>query len=226
MIPYRLHQLWISSDGSAIPPDIAANVAQWPELHPGLDHRVWSVEELEPDLGNLFGLPVLEAVRLCRFPAMQSDLLRLALVFLHGGFWSDLKNRPLERFLDALTKDELVLVEHPPMPDRPEPTDYLCNALIGAESRHPFIFDLLEEGVLGVLERREGGVVGITGLAMMMRMLRRKQKNGVAPTYKKIDFRTCWGRNMRRTRASYQSAETHWSVRQKKESLYVNGGDR
>ena len=221
MIPLMVHQLWISPDGSDVPKDIQRNVGRWSELHPGLDHRLWRLEDLEHTLESVNGLAVFDAVRPCRFPTMQSNIIRLALLYQYGGFWSDLKNFPRRRFLEELLDQELILVEHQPMPV-PRPDGYLTNSFVGAVARHPFIFECLTEAVDGVLRRdTQGGVSCITGLVMLNRIAWRKAQGGQSPAHRFLRRSEAWEDFMKRTSASYQSGGRHWSLR-KSEPLYVD----
>ena len=223
MIPLMVHQLWISPDGSDVPKDIQHNVGRWAELHPGLNHRLWRLKDLEHTLESIAGLPVLEAVRVCRFPTMQSNIVRLSLLYEYGGFWSDLKNLPRRRFLEELLNEELILVEHQPMPV-PKPDGYLTNSFMGAVAHHPFVFACLAEAVAGVTRRDTGGSVStVTGLVMVNRVLWRKVQGGQGPAHRLLRRPEAWADFMKRTAASYQSGGRHWSLR-KSEPLYVDEG--
>jgi len=221
MVPLMVHQLWIPPDGADVPKDIQRNVERWSQLHPGLSHRLWRLEDLEPTLQDVNGLEVLDAVRLCRFPTMQSNIIRLALLYAYGGFWSDLKNLPQRRFLEELLDEELILVEHQPMPV-PKPDGYLTNSFMGAVVHHPFIFACLTEAVAGVMRRDTGGSLStVTGLVMLNRMVKRKEQTGGLPTHRFLRRSEAWVDFMKRTSASYQSGGRHWSLR-KSEPLYVD----
>lgn len=223
MIPAIVHQFWTPPVGAApdLPEDIAKNVAAWRRLHPEYGHRLWSFDGVAPRLEDIDGVCALDAVRRCRFPAMQSDIVRLALVYLDGGVWSDLKNLPLRPFLDEVCTDPLVLCEHPPTHQVPDRDEYLTNNFFAAEPRHPFVRACLEQAVQNVNSGlTDGGVVAITGLAMMMRVRHRLQKAGQMPRYRFLPKEDVWGRTMKRTSASY-NAVGHWSQRQKTEPLYA-----
>lgn len=212
MIPFVVHQLWLSPDGREIPSDVAVNARAWAELHPGLEHHVWGAHDLDA-ICAVDGLPVLEAVRACWFLAMQSDIIRLALLYNRGGFWSDLKNRPLHPFLDELCAHDLVIAEHPPTVRKPP--GYISNAFIGAAPHHPVILTLLREAVANVAARKvDNGIVDVAGLEMYRRILRR-----IGAHYFLFARDPAWTDCMARTPASYQSGGRHWSE-QRDAALY------
>jgi len=228
MIPMFVHQLWLNPIGSEasagttpLPRDIAENVASWKRFHPEVDHRLWTLPELTELLRDVDGLNVLEAVNVCRFPTMQSNLIRLSLLHRMGGFWSDLKNVVQRPFLHELADAELVLAEHQPMPV-PKAEGYLTNSFLGAVPGHPFIRQCLQEGVSGVHQRLTDSLSAVTGLVLMNRMMRRARNENRVPAHRLLSRGEAWKEMMRRSGASYQRGGRHWSVLQKTEPLYLD----
>ena len=217
-----IHQLWIPPEGVevGIPADIERNIKRWDELKSSADHRIWSLDDFA-SIAEIEGLPIWGAINACRFPTMQANIARLALVYIHGGFWSDLKNLPQRRFLDEISDCEMVLCEHQPSPQRPP--GYLTNSFFGASVKHPFIFDCLKEAVSGVMRREEGNLSYITGLVMMNRLKRNKELSEVMPSYRLLTRDDAWFHFMRRTSGSYNFGDAHWSKR-KGEPLYIELG--
>lgn len=224
MIPLTVHQLWISPDSDdtgKIPADIQRNVAGWQQHHPTVNHKVWRIRELESLLSDVNGMDVLSAIRVCRFPTMQSNLVRLSLLITMGGFWSDLKNVVLKPFLESLQSEELILCEHQPMPNQ-QPAGYLTNSFLGARPQNAFLIDCLREGMAGVAARKTGSLSGVTGLVLMNRLMNERRKNGNVPPHRLLSRQEAWAENMRRVGASYQKDGKHWSVLQKTEPLYFD----
>jgi mannosyltransferase OCH1-like enzyme len=226
MIPYVVHQLWLepeqSAEGAAgLPKDISGNVASWLKYHPGVEHHVWQLNDLRNLLTDIEGMNVLEAVSVCRFPTMQSNLIRLALLCKFGGFWSDLKNVVQKPFLADLVGEDLVLTEHQPMKD-PPPAGYLTNSFFGASSKHPFVILCLTKALEGVANRETGSLSKVTGLVLMNHVMKRAHATNTVPPHRLFARDDAWRVCMRRVNASYQSGNRHWSVLQKNQSLYLD----
>lgn len=227
MIPKRVHLFWTSppGDDGGIPADALINVNEWRRLHPDYDVTVWSLEEVEALATAIASLPLKESIRACRFEAMKSDIARLVLVHQFGGYYSDLKNRPLVPFLREITHiDKLIVTEHPPSID--DFQGRACNAFLGAMAGNPFILQFLEEVCNNIAARVIAGVAGVTGNACLRKLIMRSTKSGLDEVYM-IPSATAWGTKstngwMKRVSISYnRGMTTHWSVRQKTESLYV-----
>lgn len=226
MIPFVVHQLWLEPPGDQtgsfeLPADVQRNVSTWNQHHPTVHHRIWRKGDLDAELSNVNGLNVLEAVNLCRFPTMQSNLIRLSLLYLYGGFWSDLKNFVNRPFLASLADNDLVLVEHQPMPN-PPPAGYLTNSFVGARPHNEFLFECLNEGIEGIKARRTGSLSGVTGLVLMNRVFQRRLKEGTTPKHHFVSREEAWSYLMKRMSASYQADGKHWSEMQKTASLYLD----
>ncbi|BGE84957.1 MULTISPECIES: glycosyltransferase family 32 protein [Methylosinus] len=229
MIPYIVHQLWIEPPGEApssdpAPKDVQRNIATWTKHHPDLDIHLWRISELEDVLRDFEGHNVLEAIRICRFPTMQSNLIRLVLLYRFGGFWSDLKNFVNRPFLKELLDEELVLVEHQPLAD-PRPPGYLTNSFLGARPGHPFLLECLKEGLAGIDRRMTGSLSSVTGLVLMNRLFGRAKNANRVPPHRFLTIEEAWSDRMMRVAASYQSGSRHWSQLQKTQSLYLDDPD-
>src|SRR5262245_33732166 len=101
-IPRLVHLFWTPPRGQdiAIPGEVEHHISEWRRLHPAYWVRVWSLDEVEELSTQIRKFPVWESVNACRFEAMQSDIVRLAILYQFGGVYSDLKNLPLRPFLD------------------------------------------------------------------------------------------------------------------------------
>lgn len=80
-IPRVFHQIWLGPE--PLPRDHAEYQRTWTRRHPGWELRVWTEENLPPDLERK------EIYELLRRPAERSDLLRLELLHRHGGVYVD-----------------------------------------------------------------------------------------------------------------------------------------
>jgi mannosyltransferase OCH1-like enzyme len=81
LVPRVLHQIWVGRD--PLPKEFASYVETWKRHHPEWEHRMWTEENLPTDLRRP---EVLERIRQ---PAERSDILRLELLWRHGGVYVD-----------------------------------------------------------------------------------------------------------------------------------------
>ena len=155
MIPKIIHQLWINpnredfNDGSqlqGIPPEVERQCMKWWSLYPTYLYRLWSLEEIlaTADDDQMVGKRVRAVILSLRFPAAQADVARLLLLRTFGGFWVDLKLEPRCRFLTPLLDFDVVLTEHFPQSNRPEPNGLLINGFIGSDRQTQFIDRVLK----------------------------------------------------------------------------------
>jgi hypothetical protein len=220
MVPNLIHAFWHSEADLALPNDVARNLHAWRTTHPLFHLKVWSLAEVRPILANTPGAE--EAVDTCRFIAMQADIVRLALLVAYGGVWTDLKNLPVQTFLDGLLNHrEATFAEHFPMGDKEFPTGYINNSFIVAPPQNPFLIACLKEAVGLVLRRQVGSVWNITGAGMIMRMMQCHEGWRILPcteVWGPRDGPDAW---ITRTKASYRTSGQHWSEREKTESPYL-----
>ena len=214
-IPKIIHQLWISADQQDIPNDIKENIFSWERTHPDYICMMWSLAGLSSLFASFYGLPLLKRINACRFPAMQSDLVRLALLYEYGGFWSDLKNYILCSFVDDLIQyDKIVLAEHWPATTPAKYHPRLLNGFLGAPRKNKYIWRWLCHACENIEQRKARGVVGLTGAGVMMRIM--KHSNDI--NYHLIKRGDLWNTTIQRRGGSYNDNDQHWSIRQKVET--------
>lgn len=171
---------------------------------------------------------VCPAVQGCRFLAMKSDIIRLALIFEFGGIYNDLKNKPMKTFLHEIeSSDQPVITEHPPTV--PNYAGYICNAFIAASCNGDVIKDCLSLACTNVLQRTEKTVRMATGIGVLQRIMSRAKFYGRS-SFTVVPSEQAWGTQsgeggwMRRIRAAYNGPDNsaHWSVRQVVEGIYAD----
>lgn len=143
MIPRTIHQIWLGPD--PLPEEFRRYGESWTRHNPGWELRLWTEDELPPDLERR------EVYERLRQPAERSDLLRLELLHRHGGVYVDTDFeclRPLEPHLDGVTFFCAYL-----KPGR------VNNAIVGAVPGHP----LLERGIREARPREWHGLVDKEG---------------------------------------------------------------
>jgi mannosyltransferase OCH1-like enzyme len=142
-IPHVFHQIWLGPD--PLPRDHAEYQRSWLRRHPDWELRLWTEDDLPGDLERK------EVYELLRRPAERSDMLRLELLYRHGGVYVDTDfecRRSIEPLLDGVG----FFCAHID-PGR------VNNALIGAVPGHP----LLERGIRELRPRTTFGPVDKEG---------------------------------------------------------------
>jgi mannosyltransferase OCH1-like enzyme len=142
-IPRIFHQIWLGSE--PFPREYVRYQRSWTRHHPGWELRLWTEESLPADLERK------ESYELLRQPAERSDVLRLELLYRHGGVYTDVDFecvRSIEPLLDGVTVF-CGYIE----PGR------VNNAILGSVPGHP----LLERAIREIRPRTTYGVVDKAG---------------------------------------------------------------
>jgi hypothetical protein len=136
VVPRILHQIWVGPD--PLPDEFAAYIETWRQNHPGWEHRLWTEENLPTDLRRP------EALERIRHPAERADILRLELLWRHGGVYADVDfecRRSMEPeigdadFFTAYLKPKNLL----------KARERVNNAFIGSVPGHPLLDRALDE---------------------------------------------------------------------------------
>lgn len=101
-IPRVIFQYWDSPD---IPAEVARLMHGWAEQNQDFEHIVFDQAAARQFLQSNFPPAVIDAFELCRHPAMQADLLRLAFLAANGGVYVDADEQcrmPLARLFSVL----------------------------------------------------------------------------------------------------------------------------
>jgi hypothetical protein len=218
--------MWIDPFGMAprsLPENIAQNLALWRALNPAHKHKLWSLPEVLDLCVEQKRLDVVNAIQQCRFPSMQTDIARLFLLSVCGGFWSDLKLRPRQPLANAFDIHDTVLVEHFPKPELPEPRGMLANGFIGAAPRAPLLVTALALVVRNVEQRQGDGVFLITGpgaLTMAWRSFRLADPHRSRAIHV-IPHADAWDVLWDVVPDTYNLPGMHWATRQQRESPFM-----
>ncbi|MFZ0407800.1 MAG: glycosyltransferase [Cyanobium sp.] len=146
-IPKRL---WLLRRHPAPSEDLAELEQRWRQLHPDWELH-WLDHQLEPQVPHDAEQPqtpplpplVQAACRCVNDPAIRGDLLRLALLWQHGGVavdWNSRCQRPLSELLAGAS---LLLVQ--------DADGAIGSDLFAATPRHPWVKEALEQGCRNAL---------------------------------------------------------------------------
>jgi mannosyltransferase OCH1-like enzyme len=123
VIPRTIHQIWIGPD--PLPDDQRPWIESWKRHHPSWEHRLWTEETLPED-------PIRpEIFERLRAPVERADILRLEILYRHGGVYVDTDLECLRPIDDVLEGEEFVGVNLKP--------GRATNTLIASAPGHPLL---------------------------------------------------------------------------------------
>jgi mannosyltransferase OCH1-like enzyme len=129
MIPRTIHQIWIGPD--PLPEDHPKWIESWKRQHPTWEHRLWTEENLPDD-------PIRpEILERLRAPVERADILRLEILYRHGGVYVDADVECLRPVDEALGDAEFVGVCMKP--------GRVTNTFIASVPGHPLLKRALSE---------------------------------------------------------------------------------
>lgn len=129
MIPRVIHQIWIGPD--ALPDEHRRWIGSWKKLHPNWEHRLWTEDDLPSD-------PIRpEVLERLRAPVERADILRLEILYRHGGVYVDTDVECLRPVDEALAGHDFVGVCLKP--------GRMTNTFIASVPGHPLLQRALEE---------------------------------------------------------------------------------
>jgi mannosyltransferase OCH1-like enzyme len=222
VIPRIIHHVWIDPDFQpstlqTVPMDVLDNLLAWTNLETNYRQKIWLIHEII-DLCQKQNLhDIATAIRSCRFPSMKADIARLLLLQVFGGFWADLKLHPNLRFLDRFSGYDLVLTEHFPKDDLPDPTGHISNSFIGAVPSNPVIVRALQTVVENVNNRMAGSIYHVSGATNLMNAIKEVGERGA---YFLLPHQTAWDYFFTIRGGSYNKSNMHWSLREQRECPY------
>lgn len=222
MIPKLIHHVWIDANCQpskiqSIPEEERENILSWANIEINYRQKIWSIDEIINFCQKKKFLDISRAIRSCRFPSMQADIARLVCLQFFGGFWVDLKLHLNHRFLDRLADYDLVLTEHFPKEDLPDPTGHISNSFIGAAPGNPVIAKALKFAVENVNNRMRGSVYHVTGATNLMNAIKEVPERG---EFFLLSHQTTWSYLFTIHGGSYNGVNMHWSLREKRECPY------
>jgi mannosyltransferase OCH1-like enzyme len=129
VIPRILHHIWIGPD--RLPDDQRPWIKSWKRHHPSWEHRLWTEDDLPED-------PIRpEILERLRAPVERADILRLEILYRHGGVYLDTDLECLRPLDDVLGDEDFVGVCHKP--------GRITNTAIASVPGHPLLERALHE---------------------------------------------------------------------------------
>jgi Glycosyltransferase sugar-binding region containing DXD motif len=121
-----------------LPDEFAGYVETWRRNHPGWEHRLWTEENLPTDLAHP------EALERIRHPAERADILRLELLWRHGGVYVDV-DFECRRSMEPYIGDAEFFTAYLKPKNVVKARERVNNAFIGSIPRHPLLGRALAE---------------------------------------------------------------------------------
>jgi inositol phosphorylceramide mannosyltransferase catalytic subunit len=129
MIPKKFHHIWLGPD--PLPKEHGPWIETWKRHHPDWEFTLWTEENLPED-------PIRpEVVERLRAPVERADILRLEILYRHGGVYLDTDLECLRPIDPELEGEEFVGVCHKP--------GRITNTAIAAAEQHPLLERALEQ---------------------------------------------------------------------------------
>lgn len=140
-IPRIIHRIWLDDP---MPELFVAYGKRWRELHPGWEVREWRDSRSVPPLRNQELFDRARDVCPQDWKRFQADLLRLELLWQHGGVYSDTDVEPLRPFGPLLRPPGGAFAAWSAN-TRKNGERPITQAILGATQQHPFIAECLEQ---------------------------------------------------------------------------------
>jgi mannosyltransferase OCH1-like enzyme len=155
-IPKKIWQTWSTKH---LPTSMQTTVDQLQEQHPDFQYTLHDDHDCREFLLQNFDRCVLDSYNTLIPGAFRADLWRLCAVYVHGGFYLDIKYGTENGFrLDSLVEAGCVFTKER------QPYAGCHNAFFGSYPKNPLFFDLIQKIVRNVQSRQlEGDPINVTG---------------------------------------------------------------
>ena len=210
-----LIQYWDQPD----PPEVIAERMQgWRRQHPGWGYQRFDRTTAAAMVREQHGPDLEQAFLDIRLPAMQADVLRIAVLLAWGGLWIDAATTCLTPVEDWIDLQAPLLLLRKPHQQHPK----VCTGLIHAPAPgHPLLAAAWQSMAAALLARAGSKVYRSFGPGLLRDLLasgawdHTLSVRPVAELHEHLRFGSS---------SKVLPAEQHWSQRQQSESLYFSGG--
>ena len=158
-IPSKITQFWDSSD---VPKELNRIMLSWKTKNPLFIYRLFNDNTAKDFLLKHFPDRVYQAYCIAKHPAMRADILRLAYLYVEGGFYADADDFCMESLTSLRNSDsDLILLQ--------EDLGSIGNNFIASIPKHPFIKYCLDAAINNVLEKKINCIWLATGPGLLTR---------------------------------------------------------
>lgn len=194
------------------PPESVLDVAgQWQVTATDWRVTLYSRETAAHFLASQYGQKVSDLFCACRIPAMQADLFRVFAILAQGGLYSDITFAPTRapEFISPAHDVTAVKGRH----------GKFINGLFYARQGSPDLDRVGREIIRGVAERADNRIWAVSGPGAWFRAATPHDN----PRFNLLSLPDLLGQDLTESnyRSSTRGTRSHWSERQKTESLYT-----
>ena len=125
MIPKILHFVWVG--GKSLPERYVENMRRWKEHHPDWEHRLWTNVPIDAEWRWIVACETR--------PVQIADILRVEMVFRHGGVYADLDSWPVQSIGPTIEGLDSFVVRNY--------FGNIDNYIFGATKNHPWLKKVL-----------------------------------------------------------------------------------
>jgi mannosyltransferase OCH1-like enzyme len=142
------------------------NIERLKQLNPEFTFHIYTDTGCLQFIQKHFTSDVAEAFQALLPGAYKADLWRLCILYIHGGYYMDIKLSPLKKFrLIELSEDEHYVL------DRPTHSLHIYNALMVCKANNPFLFQCIRQIVKNVQNKYYGpSILSPTGPDLLGRI--------------------------------------------------------
>lgn len=142
VIPLHVYMTWKQKP---LPPLMQQNLNRLRQLNPEFTFHLYTDEDCLIFIRKHFTPDVADAFQALLPGAYKADLWRLCILYIHGGYYFDIKLSSINKFrLIELSEDEHYVL------DRPKQSLHIYNALMVCKANNPFLFQCIREIVHNV----------------------------------------------------------------------------
>ena len=146
MIPHIIHQTYVTKD---VPSSCKSYIEKLISLHPNWSYRFYDDTACDHLIKSYFP-ELYHAFQSSNYPIVKADIFRIAVVYLHGGFYFDI-DMDFHQSIESLCDKRAVFAIENKMSEEDcsrlgviQPIR-IANYAFGAEMAHPFLYHLIEK---------------------------------------------------------------------------------
>jgi mannosyltransferase OCH1-like enzyme len=148
VIPLHVYMTW---KHLPLPVLMQRNLERFKRLNPEFTFHIYTDSGCLHFIRKHFTSDVADAFQNLIPGAYKADLWRLCVLYIHGGYYMDIKLSPMKNFrLIELSEDEHYVL------DRPRKSLHIYNALMVCKANNPFLFQCIRQIVTNVQTKYYG----------------------------------------------------------------------